>query len=50
MQSGADLWQTAGFLGMTIEMLQGRYRHHHPDYQRDTAEAIAGDRGRTGTD
>jgi integrase len=40
MQSGADLWQTAGFLGMTVEMLQDRYGHHHPDYQRDTAEAI----------
>ena len=40
MQNGADLWQTAGLLGMTPEMLQGRYGHHHPDFQRDAAEAI----------
>jgi hypothetical protein len=25
---------------MTPEMLQGRYGHHHPDFQRDAAEAI----------
>jgi integrase len=41
MQSGANLWQAAGFLGMTVEMLQDRYGHHHPDFQREAAEAIA---------
>lgn len=45
MQNGADLWQAAGFLGMTVEMLQGRYGHHHPDFQRDAAEAVAGSPG-----
>jgi integrase len=40
MQNGADLWQAAGFLGMTVEMLQERYGHHHPDFQRETADAI----------
>jgi hypothetical protein len=45
MQNGADLWQAAGFLGMTPEMLQGRYGHHHPDFQRDAAEAVAGSPG-----
>jgi integrase len=45
MQNGADLWQAAGFLGMTVELLQGRYGHHHPDFQRDAAEAVAGSPG-----
>ena len=40
IQQGADLWQAAGFLGMTVEMLQERYGHHHPDFQRDVARAI----------
>ena len=30
MQAGVDVWEAAGFLGMTIEMLSQRYGHHHP--------------------
>jgi integrase len=45
MQNGADLWQAAGFLGMTVEMLQRRYGHHHPDFQRDAADAVASSPG-----
>jgi hypothetical protein len=45
MQCSADLWQAAGMLGMTVEMLQERYGHHHPDFQRDVANKLAG-RGR----
>jgi integrase len=41
MQNGADLWQAAGFLGMTVEMLQERYGHHHPDFQSEAAAAVA---------
>jgi len=44
MQNGADLWQAAGFLGMTVEMLQDRYGHHHPDFQRDAAGAVTASR------
>jgi integrase len=40
MQAGGDLWQIAGFLGMTVEMLEGVYGHHHPDFQRDAADAV----------
>jgi integrase len=40
MQAGGDVWQIAGFLGMTVEMLQERYGHHHPDYQGDAARAV----------
>jgi integrase len=42
MQSGVDLWQAAGLLGMTVEMLEGVYGHHHPDFQCDAAEGLAG--------
>lgn len=42
MQRGADLWATAGLLGMTVEMLQDRYGHHHPDFQREAANMLAG--------
>jgi integrase len=41
MQAGGDLWQIAGFLGMTVEVLERVYGHHHPDFQRDAAEAVA---------
>jgi integrase len=44
MQNGADPWETAGYLGMTVEMLDRVYGHHHPDYQANTAAAIAGRR------
>jgi len=42
MQNGADLWETAGYLGMTVEMLERVYGHHHPDHQAGAAAAIAG--------
>jgi integrase len=32
MQAGTDLWEAAGFLGMTVGMLNERYGHHHPDH------------------
>jgi len=32
MQAGTDMWEAAGYLGMTIEMLSQRYGHHHPDH------------------
>jgi integrase len=41
MQNGADLWQAAGFLGMTPQMLHERYGHHHPDFQTDAARKVA---------
>jgi integrase len=40
MQRGTALWHAAGFLGMTVETLERVYGHHHPEYQRDAAEAI----------
>ena len=34
MQNGADVYQFAGFLGMSVKMLNDVYGHHHPDHQR----------------
>jgi integrase len=48
MQNGADLWQASGFLGMTVEMLQERYVHHHPDFQRAAAHAVSASPGQLG--
>jgi integrase len=41
MQNGADLWEAAGFLGMTPDMLRDRYGHHHPDFQHNAAKAVS---------
>lgn len=38
MQAGVDPWQAAGFLGMTVRVLEAVYGHHHPDWQKDAAE------------
>ena len=40
MQNGADKYEAAGFLGMTMATLEARYAHHHPDHLRGAAEAI----------
>jgi integrase len=41
MQRGADPWQSAGYLGMSLEVLLNTYGHHHPDYLADAVEKIA---------
>lgn len=40
MQRGADPWEAAGFLGMSVKVLIDTYGHHHPDYMRGAAFAI----------
>ncbi|MEO9230947.1 MAG: tyrosine-type recombinase/integrase [Devosia sp.] len=40
MQAGADLWDAAGFLGMSVQMLERVYGHHHPDHQSSAVDAI----------
>jgi integrase len=42
MQSGSDIWDAAGYLGMSPEVLERVYGHHHPDFQRDVAERMSG--------
>jgi integrase len=39
MQAGTDIYQAAGYLGMSAETLLEVYGHHHPDFQRDAARA-----------
>jgi integrase len=40
MQAGVETWQAAGFLGMTVEMLERVYGHHSPTYQKQAADAV----------
>ncbi len=40
MQAGADTWAAAGYLGMTVQMLERTYGHHHPDYLQSAVEAL----------
>ena len=40
MQRGVPIWQAAGYLGMSVEILERTYGHHHPDYMRSAVEAI----------
>jgi len=42
MRRGAGIWDAAGFLGMSPEVLIRVYGHHHPDFQEDAARKISG--------
>lgn len=42
MQQGSDVWDAAGYLGMSPEVLERVYGHHHPDFQHDVAERMSG--------
>jgi integrase len=42
MQAGANVWDAAGWLGMSPELLERVYGHHHPDFQADVAERMSG--------
>jgi integrase len=46
MQEGVDLWEAAGYLGMTVEMLSQRYGHHHPDHLSGAKNAFSRQRVR----
>jgi integrase len=39
MLAGTDIYQAAGYLGMSPETLWRVYGHHHPDFQADAAKA-----------
>jgi len=45
MQRGVPIWEAAGFLGRSPEVLQDTYGHHHPDHLHGAAVAI-GQKGR----
>lgn len=50
MQGGGNMTDIAGFLGMSIQMLQDVYGHHHPDFQGEIANARRGRRAGTKPD
>lgn len=37
MQNGVEIWEAAGFLGMSEELLRSTYGHHHPDFMKGAA-------------
>ena len=40
MQRGADKWAASGFFGISLNLLERVYGHHHPDFLRSTVEAM----------
>lgn len=40
MQAGVDKWAAAGFFGLTFDMIERVYGHHHPDHLRSAVEAM----------
>ena len=42
MQRGVSIWQAAGYLGMSPEILARVYGHHSPDHLKGAADAITG--------
>ncbi len=42
MQNGADRWDAAGYLGMTVETLERVYGHHSPKHQSSAVAALEG--------
>jgi len=40
MQNGVAMWQAAGFLGMTEDVLRDVYGHHHPEHMSEAKAGI----------
>ncbi len=38
-QAGTPDHEAAGFMGMSVEIYQRTYTHHHPDFQNNAATA-----------
>jgi hypothetical protein len=45
MQRTVPIWEAGEFLGMSLEVMQQIYGHHHPDHLQGAAAAI-GQKGR----
>jgi integrase len=41
MQAGVEIWQAAGFLGMSPQMVERVYGHHSSSYQKQAADAVS---------
>jgi integrase len=46
MENDVPVWEAAGYLGMTTEMLQRNYGHHRPSHQAAARAALGGGRKR----
>jgi integrase len=44
MEAGVDMWEAAGYLGMTVATLEKHYGHHRPDHQAGAVRALGGRR------
>ena len=42
MQAGVDIWELAGYVGMTVEMIERRYGHHSPAHMEGARKALGG--------
>lgn len=42
MQAGVDIWELAGYVGMTVEMIERRYGHHSPAHMEGARAALGG--------
>ena len=40
MQRGADRWHATGYFGISLDMLERVYGHHHPDYMHSAVKAM----------
>jgi integrase len=40
MQAGVPFFEASGYLSTSVETLQRVYAHHHPDFQKQAADAI----------
>ena len=40
MQAGIDKWAAAGFFGVSLDILESVYGHHHPDHLQGAIDAI----------
>jgi len=40
MQSGADAWAVAGYLGMSVKTLEAVYGHHHPAHLAELIDVL----------
>ena len=40
MDEGHKVWQAAGYLGMSSQVLEQVYAKHHPDYQIEMVDAF----------
>ena len=40
MQNGASIWDAAGFLGMSPELVEKTYGHHHPDHLKAVSRLL----------